>query len=50
MAGVSRSVALVIAYLIKIKGVSYDEAYSIVKRRRRIVNIDIFRFIQMMDL
>lgn len=50
MAGVSRSVALVLAFLIKKKGMNYDQAYSMVKGRRRIVVIDLFRFIQMTDL
>lgn len=38
MAGISRSVALVLAFLIKKKGMKYDEAYSMVKSRRRIIH------------
>lgn len=38
MAGVSRSVALVLAFLIKKKGMSFDQAYSMVKGRRRIIH------------
>lgn len=37
MAGISRSVTLVIAYLIKCHGLPYDTAYSMVKSRRKIV-------------
>lgn len=37
LAGVSRSVCLVLAYFIKCKGFSYDEAYSLVKIKRNIV-------------
>ena len=39
LAGVSRSVWLVLAYFIKYKGFSYDEAYNLVKIKRSIVNI-----------
>lgn len=38
MAGVSRSVTLVLAYLIKKKGMRYDDAYSMVKSKRRIIH------------
>ena len=38
LAGVSRSVCLVLAYFIKCKGFSYDEAYNLVKLKRNIVN------------
>lgn len=38
MAGVSRSVTLVLAFLIKKKGMTYDEAYSMVKQKRRIIH------------
>lgn len=38
MAGVSRSVSLVIAYLIKHKSMSYEGAYSHVKARRKIIH------------
>jgi protein-tyrosine phosphatase len=34
MAGVSRSVTLVLAYLIKHHGMSYTEAYRAVQRKR----------------
>ena len=37
LAGVSRSVCLVLAYFIKCKGMSYDEAYRFVKSKRSIV-------------
>jgi len=37
LAGVSRSVSLVIAYFIKHCGWSYNEAYSLVKSKRSIV-------------
>jgi len=51
LAGVSRSVCLVLSFLIKNRGYSYDEAYRLVKSRRSIVHFNvIFRFIQMMDL
>jgi protein-tyrosine phosphatase len=50
MAGVSRSVTLVLAFLIKKKGMTYDEAYSMVKQRRRIVSVILFRYTRMMGL
>jgi protein-tyrosine phosphatase len=37
MAGISRSVTLVIAYLIKCRGMTYEAAYASVKARRKIV-------------
>ena len=37
MAGVSRSVTLVLAYLIKSEKMDYDKAYFMIKNRRRIV-------------
>jgi dual specificity phosphatase 12 len=37
MAGISRSVTLVLAYLIKSEGMDYETAYSLIKNRRRIV-------------
>jgi protein-tyrosine phosphatase len=37
LAGVSRSVCLVLAYFIKHYGLSYEEAYGLVKSRRGIV-------------
>ena len=39
LAGVSRSVSLVIAYLIKFKGMSFDDAFYMLKARRKIVSI-----------
>lgn len=48
LAGVSRSVCLVLAYFMKHKGLSYDEAYNLVKTRRSIVIIILHRFIPMM--
>lgn len=38
MAGVSRSVSLVISYLIKHRGYPYQRAYDLVKSRRRIIH------------
>ena len=38
LAGVSRSVSLVIAYFIKHKGMSYQDAYGLIKARRRIIH------------
>jgi protein-tyrosine phosphatase len=38
MAGVSRSVTIVLAYLIKEKAMGFDQAYALVKNRRRIVH------------
>jgi len=38
LAGVSRSVSLVMAYFIKYHGMSYDNVYSKIKGRRKIVN------------
>ena len=38
LAGVSRSVCLVLAYFIKEKGMSYEEAYSLTKAKRSLVN------------
>lgn len=43
MAGVSRSVSLVLAYLIKHKDMRYEEAYSHVKSRRKIVHSSIIQ-------
>ena len=37
LAGVSRSVCLVLAYFIKEKGMSYEEAYSLTKEKRSLV-------------
>lgn len=42
LAGVSRSVSLVMAYFIKYHGMSYDNVYSKIKGRRKIVNIFLF--------
>jgi hypothetical protein len=41
MAGISRSVTLVIAYLIKCNNRSFDEAYRFVKTKRKIVTLSI---------
>jgi len=38
LAGVSRSVSLVISYLIKHKGLSFQRAFDTVKSRRRIIH------------
>lgn len=35
--GISRSASMVIAYLIKVKGMTYDDAYKLVKSKRDIV-------------
>ena len=40
LAGVSRSVCLVLAYFIKCKGMTYDEAYRLVKSKRSIVLVN----------
>ncbi len=50
LAGVSRSVSLVLAYLIKHKNMSYEVAYQTVKSKRKIVKFNLFRSIQMMAL
>ncbi len=39
IAGVSRSVSMVLAYMIREKGMTYEEAYRAVKLRRKIVKI-----------
>jgi dual specificity phosphatase 10 len=38
LAGVSRSVSLVIAFLIKHRAMTYQEAYGLVKAKRRIIH------------
>jgi len=38
MAGVSRSVSLVIAYLLKYQKMDFDDALALLKNRRSIVN------------
>lgn len=38
LAGVSRSVSLVISYLIKHRGFSFQKAYETIKSRRRIIH------------
>jgi protein-tyrosine phosphatase len=38
LAGVSRSVSLSIAFLIKHKGMAYKEAYALIKGRRKIIH------------
>lgn len=50
LAGVSRSVCLVLAYFIKCKGFSYEESYNLVKIKRSIVIIYLHRFILIRDL
>ena len=51
LAGVSRSVSLVLAYLMKHKGMNFDDAFYSVKSRRKIVNpfLKIFRFTRTKD-
>ena len=39
-AGKGRSASVVVAYLMKVKGMSYDEAYKLVKRKRSQVKIN----------
>jgi protein-tyrosine phosphatase len=48
LAGVSRSVCLVMAYLIQHRGLTYDEAYTLIKSKREIVLIPLPRSTQMM--
>jgi protein-tyrosine phosphatase len=43
MAGISRSVTLVLAYLIKCKGMDYHTAFNHVKSRRKIVPLDVIQ-------
>jgi protein-tyrosine phosphatase len=38
LAGVSRSVSLVLSYFIKYRGYTYDEAFNLVKSKRRIIH------------
>lgn len=38
LAGVSRSVSLVLAYLIKHRGMGYCDAYDLIKGRRKIIH------------
>lgn len=38
IAGVSRSVSMVLAYFIKEHGMHYEEAYHLVKAKRKIVS------------
>jgi protein-tyrosine phosphatase len=38
LAGVSRSVSLVLAFLIKHQGFSYNQAFDFVKSRRKIIH------------
>lgn len=47
IAGVSRSVSMVIAYLIREHKLNYDEAYHLVKSKRKIVYVYLCRSIQM---
>lgn len=39
MAGVSRSVSFVIAYLIKYRGMTFDDGLALLKNRRSIVSL-----------
>lgn len=48
IAGVSRSVSMVIAYFIKEHGMHYDEAYRLVKSKRKIVILLLCRSTLMM--
>ena len=50
LAGVSRSVSLVMAYFIKYHNMNYDSVYTKIKSRRKIVRFKLFRFTQTMDL
>eukprot|EP01084_Bolivina_argentea_P054902 100682_1 len=36
-AGISRSATIIIAYLMKVKGMSYDDAFSFVKEKREVI-------------
>jgi hypothetical protein len=38
---------MVIAFLIREHGMTYDEAYRTIKAKRKIVNLNILRFIRM---
>lgn len=49
IAGVSRSVSMVIAYLIREHKLNYDEAYRLVKSKRKIVPLNPLRFTPMTD-
>lgn len=46
MAGISRSVTLVLAYLMKHHNMTYDQAFQTVRRKRKIVLIYLLRSIQ----
>ncbi len=50
IAGVSRSVSMVLAYFIKHHGMDYEEAYRLVKSKRKIVSFKSFRSIPMTAL
>ena len=50
MAGVSRSVSLLLAYLIKHRNMGFHDAFDFVKRKRRIVRVCSFRFILIVGL
>jgi len=39
MAGISRSVTLVVAYLMESRAMKWKDAYQLVKRKRPIVNL-----------
>jgi protein-tyrosine phosphatase len=45
MAGVSRSATLVIAFLMRSRLLSFEEAYNLVKQKRKIVFLLAFRYI-----
>lgn len=45
MAGISRSVTLVLAYLMKHHKMTYDQAFNAVRRKRKIVYIYLLRSI-----
>jgi len=50
MAGVSRSVTLVLAYLMKHFGLSYQKAHGLVLRKRNKVYFFLLRLILILDL
>lgn len=48
--GISRAPALVIAYLIKKKGIMFEKAFELVKEKRSIVNINIGFLLQLKNM
>jgi dual specificity MAP kinase phosphatase len=48
-AGISRSPTIVIAYLMKIKNLTHDSAYHLVKSKRGIIEPNIFFVSQLFD-